>query len=176
MVLPAPTVVDAEGHTVSATLSVEGNTIKLSVTPGSAKYPVTAAVSADAPTNTASAKRTPAPTYGFSSQSPTPFQESEEEIEGKWQEVKHMDKNLTEGKNVKIKYARLIIPYDNEPAGKELKNWLKKVGETELPGHVPLVPEITFGKCTPGIKRGKRTVRNVLEGRKEAQFSRSLLP
>ncbi len=170
MVLPAPTVVDAEGHTVSATLSVEGNTIKLSVTPGSAKYPVTAAVSADAPTNTASAKRTPAPTYGFSSQSPTPFQESEEEIEGKWQEVKHMDKNLTEGKNVKIKYARLIIPYDNEPAGKELKNWLKKVGETELPGHVPLVPEITFGKCTPGIKGEKEQSETCLKEEKKRNF------
>ncbi len=155
MALPVPTVVDAEDHTVPATLSVEGNTIKLSITPGSAKYPVTAALSADAPTNVASAKRTPAPTYGLSSQLPQPFEEAEEEVEGKWEVVKHMDKHLTEGKNVKIKYARLIIPYDNtakEKALDALENWLKKVGETELPGGARLVPVITFGKCTPGIE------------------------
>ncbi len=172
MVLPAPTVVDAEGHTVPATLSVEGNTIKLSVTPGSAKYPVTAAVSVDAPTNTASAKRTPAPTYGLSSQSTTPFHEAEEEVEGKWQKVEHMDKNLTEGKNVKIKYARLVLPYNNLPKGKGLETWLKKVGETELPGGAHLVPEITFGKCTLVIEGEKgKPSEACLKQEKQRNFS-----
>ncbi len=170
MVLPAPTVVDAEGHTVSAALSVEGNTIKLSVTPGSAKYPITAAVSADAPTNAASAKRTPAPTYGFSSQRSAPFHEAEEEVEGKWQKAEHMDKHLTEGKNVKIKYARLIIPYNNKPEGKGLKNWLKKVEEAELPGGAHLVPEITFGKCTPVIEEEEAHQETCLKEEKKRNF------
>ncbi|MGD0454005.1 MAG: hypothetical protein ABSB69_10445 [Solirubrobacteraceae bacterium] len=147
MVLPAPTVVDAEGKAVSSSLSVQGNTIKLSITPGAAKYPVTAEVSADAPTNAASAKRTPAPTIGFSSQLAKPFEKSEEEVEGKWQEANHMDKNLTEGKAVKIKYARLIAPYNVEAKSEQLQAWLKAVSKTKLPGGARLVPEITLAKC-----------------------------
>jgi hypothetical protein len=170
MTLPAPTVVDAEDHTVPATLSAEGNTIKLSITPGSAKYPITAALSADAPTNVASAKRTPAPTYGLSSQFPQPFEESEEEVEGKWEVAKHMDKHLTEGKNVKVKYARLVIPYDNAPEGKALKTWLTKVGETELPGDAHLVPVISFGKCTPGIEGEKKHAETCLKQEKQHNF------
>ena len=43
-----------------------------------------------------------------------------------------MDKNLTKGKNVKIKYARLVVPYDNAAKGEGLKaldKWLTKVEE-----------------------------------------------
>ncbi|HLM87302.1 MAG TPA: hypothetical protein VK272_14065 [Solirubrobacteraceae bacterium] len=152
MTLPVPTVVDAEDHSVAASLSVEGNTIKLTITPGSAKYPVTAAVTVDAPTNTASAKRTPASTFGFSSQASTPFQGSEEEIEGNWKVEKHMDKNLTEGKAIKVKYARLIIPYDNNPKGEVLDNWLEQVGKTTLPGGARLVPVITLTHCSEWLE------------------------
>ncbi len=171
MTLPAPTVVDAEDHTVPASLSVEGNTIKLSITPGSAKYPITAEVSADAPTNAASAKRTPAPTYGLSTQTPQPFEESEEEVEGKWQKAEHLDKNLIEGKAVQVKYARLVLPYDAEPKSPALETWLTKVGETKLPGGAHLVPIITFGKCTLAVVGEKGRSKSCLKEEKVANFA-----
>ncbi len=172
MTLPVPSVVDAEDHTLPASLSVEGNTIKLSITPGSVKYPITAEVSADAPTNAASAKRTPAPTYGLSTETPKPFEESEEEVEGKWQEAKHLDKNLIEGKAVQVKYARVVIPYDDtEHEFKAVKNWLAKVDETKLPGGAHLVPIITFGKCTLAIENEKGHPKTCLKEEKAANFA-----
>ena len=86
MTRPVPTVVDAEDHTVPATLSVEGNTIKLSITPGSAKSPVTAALSADAPTNVASANaHLPLPTVSLAN-SPSPLRNPKKKsrANGKW--------------------------------------------------------------------------------------------
>jgi alpha-tubulin suppressor-like RCC1 family protein len=152
MVVPAPTVLDAEGKTVSASLSVQGDTITLSITRGTAKYPVTAEISADAPTNAASARRTPAPTFGFSSQLAEPFEKSEEENEGEWHTVNHMDKNLTDGKAVEVKYARLIAPYNISSGSTQLKQWLKAVSKTELPGGAHLVPEITLAKCAERLE------------------------
>ncbi len=81
-----------------------------------------------------------------------------------------MDKNLTEGKDVQIKYARLIIPYDNESEEKAVKNWLKKVGETELPGGGHLVPEITFGKCTPVIEGEQNHSESCLKAEQRHNF------
>jgi hypothetical protein len=172
MVLPAPTVVDAEGHTVPSTLSVQGNTVTLNLTPGSAKYPVTAAMLVDAPSNAVSASRTPAPTYGFSTKIRQAFETSEEEeAEGHWKTVEHMDKNLTEGKSVHIKYARLIIPYDNSPSGKGLTKWLQAVNKVTLPGGAHLIPEITLDQCDEHLEEEPLPSLNCKKEEKRHKFT-----
>ena len=66
MVIEAPTVIDAAGHTVPATLAVEGDTITLTISPEpEAIYPITAEVATAAPTDLVSIARDPVE-YGLS--------------------------------------------------------------------------------------------------------------
>ncbi len=51
-----------------------------------------------------------------------------------------------------------------------MENWLKKVQETKLPGGAHLVPEITFGKCTPVIEGEEKHPESCLKQEKQRNF------
>ena len=126
MVIEPPTVLDAAGNAVPASLAVEGDTVTLTVTPEpEASYPITAEIASAAPTNPVSVARDPVK-YGLSDPKAPVFE--------------HLDPGLTEAP-LKIKVARDVVPYyawKEETSRKELRAWLKAVGK-----HPYLKPYIT---------------------------------
>ena len=136
MVIQVPQVLDAAGNTVPASLSVEGNTITMTLTPGSATYPVTAALGVGAPSNAASIARAPSAHYGLADEKAEPFVRSEENEKT----VEHLDKHLTSGP-LHITSGRLIINYNTPPSSLLLKEWLEAVGKAGLK------PFITLRAC-----------------------------
>ena len=127
MVIEAPTVMDAAGHTVPAILTVEGDTITLTISPESeTNYPITAELATAAPTDLVSIARDPVE-YGLSDPKASVFE--------------HLNSGLTKAP-LNIKVARDVVPYyawQTEPYKEELLTWLKAVGK-----HKNLKPYITL--------------------------------
>jgi PKD domain/Concanavalin A-like lectin/glucanases superfamily/NHL repeat len=127
MVIEAPTVIDAAGHTVPATLAVEGDTITLAVSPEpEASYPITAEIATAAPTDLVSVARDPVK-YGLSDPKASVFE--------------NLNADLTKAP-LNIKVVRDVIPYyawQTAPYREELLAWLKAVGK-----HKYLKPYITL--------------------------------
>ena len=135
MVIEPPKVVDAEGHTVSSSLSVENDTVTMTVSPsGGTKFPVTAETNVAAPSDAASTAKASKARYGLSDPKAASFEDSEEEA-GKTEA--HFDKHLTEGP-LHAGIARDVIPYNWHPSNSRLVNWLKAVKKAGLQ------PYITF--------------------------------
>jgi hypothetical protein len=141
MVIQAPTVMDAAGHTIPASLSVEGNTVTMTLTPGKeTTYPATAAVAVAAP-STKKAGPGPDAHRGLSDEQKSAFDESEHE--GK--PVKEFDPRLKT--HMKVESARLIIDFDASPQSVLLNEWLKAVVH-----EANIKPEkilVTFRACLP---------------------------
>ncbi len=140
MVIEAPTVMDAAGHTVPASLSIEGNTVTMALTPGKeTTYPATAAIAVAAPS---SKKAGPGPEAhrGLSDQQKSAFDASEKE--GK--PSKEFDPRLKS--HMKIESARLIIGFDASPHSVLLREWLEAVHEAHIKPEKILV---TFRACVP---------------------------
>ena len=137
MVVEPPTVMDAAGHTVPASLSVEGNALKMTLTPSEeTTYPATAAVAVVA---SSSKKAAPPPEAhrGLSEQQKSGFDESEDE--GK--ELKEFDPRLKS--HLKVESGRLILNYNASPHSQLLHEWLEAVQAAHLK------PFITFRTCEP---------------------------
>ncbi len=139
MVIQAPQVMDAEEDSVPAALSVEGNTVTMTITPGGGtKWPATAELSLGAPSDQASAAKAHGAQFGLSDENATAFNRSEKE--GKVEEK--FDPNLKDG-TLKIKRARMVLNWNTPPTNKRLLEWLKSVKEAGL------TPFITLRKCEP---------------------------
>ncbi len=144
-VIKKPTVLDAAGHEVSASLSVAGNTFTMSMSPGeSAAFPVTAAIVIPGETG---GTALPELHYGLSDPKPEDFTKAEEET-GKT--VENFDKHLESGP-VHVKVARDVIPYNTKPA--ELTQWLEAVKKAGLEPYITfgVVEDCTFGKACPKV-------------------------
>ncbi len=138
MVIRAPTVLDASGTTVSAALKVDGNAVTMAVSPSeSTKYPVTAALAINAPSDKASATKATEAHYGLSDPNEKPFAREEG---GKL--VNNLDSHL-KSKPLEVKSARLVLYYGTAPTNPRLNEWLKAVKKAGL------TPFITLGRCEP---------------------------
>ena len=139
MVIQAPTVMDAAENTVPATLSVEGNTITMTVTPsGSTAWPATAEFAVAAPSDQASAAKAPSAHHGFSDPNSATF--GHEEHSGKF--VNNFDPHL-KSSPLHVERARLFLNWNTSPNNKELLDWLKAVKAAGL------TPFITLRECEP---------------------------
>ena len=141
MVIEAPQTMDAAGNTIPASLSVEGNTVTMTLTPSEhTVFPATAALSV-----AASSKPSPpkGATYGLSDENTSAFDESEDD-------PKHFDPRLENGP-LKAKFARRIVDYDtplNSPEGENLMQWVQTVEEKKGPQlEKGLQPFVTFRAC-----------------------------
>jgi alpha-tubulin suppressor-like RCC1 family protein len=135
MIIQAPTVMDAKGNTVTSSLSIENDTVTLTISPGGGtSYPVTAETNITAPTNQASEAKTHKVRYGLSDPKPSSFEQAEEEP-GKTQT--HFDNHLKNGP-LHVGIARDIIPYTTNPENSTLDKWLEAVKTAGLQ------PYITF--------------------------------
>ena len=125
MVIEAPTVLDATGTPIPATLSADGDTITLAVSPpAGASYPLDAEIPAAAPSNPVSSARDPL-RYGLS--------------DAKSESFTSLNAGLTQSP-LKIKVARDIVPYNvwetSERGG--LENWLRAVAADHLEPYLTL--------------------------------------
>lgn len=128
MVIRKPTVVDASGEEMPVTLSVEGNTFKMTISPTEkAVFPLTAALVI--PGNVGGTPPSAAHD-GFSDQHAATFE--------------HFDPNLTGGPLQVDGKARLVLDYNTSANNPELIQWLKSVY------HAHLTPYITLRECEPG--------------------------
>jgi hypothetical protein len=136
MVIQAPQAIDAAGDTVPASLSIEGNTITMTLTPSEhTTFPATAALAVAATNKPGPAKGA---TYGLSDQNTSAFDESEDD-------PGHFDPRLTSGP-LKAKLARRIVNYDTPPSSPEGESLIQWVEAAEKDGLQPLV---TFRGCEP---------------------------
>jgi streptogramin lyase len=151
MVIETPTVIDAAGRTVPAALSVEGDTITLTISPEpEASYPITAEVATTAPTDLVSIARDPVE-YGLSDPKETVFEK--------------LNAGLTKAP-LNIKVARDVVPYNawqTTPYKEDLLKWLKAVGEhKELKAYITL--EAPKGALTaPSYSEYKRDVSELIK-------------
>jgi alpha-tubulin suppressor-like RCC1 family protein len=145
MVIKKPTVLDASGEEMPVTLSVGGNTFKMTISPiEKAIFPLTAALLV--PGNTGGTAL-PELHYGLSDPKPEDFTEAEEET-GKT--VKSFDKHLTSGP-LHVEVARDVIPYNTKFS--KLAPWLEAVKKAGLEPYITfgVVEECTFGKPCPTV-------------------------
>ncbi len=142
-IIPPPIVMDADGNEVTATLSVQGNTVTMSVPrPSGTVFPQTARMSVGAPTNGVSASLAPTVRHGLSDQSPTAFTSSEETPPGGTPTtVAAFDEGLSG--NLGVTSARLFIDYNTPPHSQLVDEWLKAVLKEGL------TPFVTFTACFP---------------------------
>ena len=170
MVIEPPKVMDAKGNTVSSSLSVENDTITVTISPsGGTTFPVTAETNIAAPSNTASAAKGSKVRYGLSDPKATSFEKSEEEA-GK--EEAHFDKHLKEGQ-LHVGIARDFIPYNWHPNNPELEAWLKAVKKAGLQPYITFTveadkfcePENHTKPCVePGIVSYEKHVKELIAG------------
>jgi sugar lactone lactonase YvrE len=145
MVIPAPTVVDAAGDSVPASLSITGDTITLTIKPGpTTTYPTIAGLTIAAPTDKVSAERDPV-RYGLSDEHPTTFAKEEN---GEIVEQSALDPNLQGTGTLKVTTARIVVPYNvfSKPNPQErprLKKWLEAVKIAGLKPYITLGPNQT---------------------------------
>ncbi len=156
MVVETPTVIDAEGDTVPASLSVRESTVTLTITPGEGVvYPLLAMMPVAAPTDNVSAERDPFE-YGIAGEESKVFTHPEY--------ARLQDK-------MGIKTARRTVPWDLlkgfETAERtKFGEWLV---QAEAKGLTPYVTLKTDGKHTPPSVPAYRTaISNLIQkyGRK----------
>ncbi len=144
-VIKKPTVLDAAGHEVSASLTVAGNTFTMKMSPGeSAIFPLTADLLIPGDTG---GTALPELHYGISDPKAEDFTEAEEET-GKT--VKNFDKHLESGP-LHVKVARDVIPYNTTYS--KLAPWLEAVKKAGLEPYITfgVVEECAFGKPCPAV-------------------------
>jgi hypothetical protein len=144
MVITPPSVLDAEGNTVAASLSIDGDTVTMTVSPSEGtSFPVTAQTAVAAPSDIASEAKTPTVRYGLSDPKAKSFSKSEEG----GAEVSHFDTRLT-STPLHVKVARIVVPFTTRPTNTALVAWLKAVKTAGLE------PYITVGNvkyCEHGL-------------------------
>jgi streptogramin lyase len=197
MVIESPTAIDASGARVPASLTANGDTITLHISPGqSTTFPVTVDPTVTAPTDAVSARRGAKYSYGFSDQLPQTFEHSGPAPE----EFQTLDPHL-KGGPLHIGSARLIIRYDvlDNPglnakeeqevaAGKKemtelqrLRDWLALVKREKLQPYLTLKADTpcaykTHTSCpTPTVQHYEAAIKPLVEslatGKGNARYS-----
>jgi sugar lactone lactonase YvrE len=143
MVIDPPKALDSAGNEVPASLSVEGSTITMTLSPTAhTTYPVTAAT--HVASHGGKHPTPPATEYGLSDGHYKHFEESEDEDKT----VHKFDQRLSRGGSkaapLQVRYARLVLWWNTSPTSKELEKWLKAVNAAGLK------PFITLGSCNQG--------------------------
>ena len=141
MMIEAPTVKDADGNTVPASLAVSGDTITLTLHIGlSTVFPVLVDPTVVAMSNEASSKRAHSFLYGFSDEHASTFEE--------------FDQNFKKAKApLRVTTARRFVPYDTETPGgneeerKELEKWVPAVEHEGLQPYVTLKSDKQAKEC-----------------------------
>ncbi len=130
-VIKKPTVLDAAGHEVPVTLSAEGDTFTMSVSPSeSAVFPVTASIASVAPGDeNGGTPPLPGTHDGFSDLHHATFED--------------FDPNLESGPLKVEGRARLVLDYNTPASNPGLIKWLQAVYEAHLK------PYITLRECEP---------------------------
>jgi hypothetical protein len=173
-IIKKPTVLDAAGHEVPASLSIKVNTFTMSMSPGEGTvFPVTAAIVIPGDTG---GTALPELHYGLSDPKPEDFTEAEEET-GKT--VKNFDKHLESGP-LHVKVARDVVPYYTQldtQTGKELVTWLEAVKKAGLEPYITLgIENCTKGQTCQAVddpsfgeygKAVKKLIKEVMELHKE---------
>ena len=157
-----PTVRDAEGRTVPVALSVTENTITLTIKAGTeVTYPVLNRRVANRRSEDKASEARSTVKYGLSDPLPEKAGHIDEQIAEAGKPAPGVDPTLKKGP-LKIKTARLVIPYDVVSAttkyakdkDKYLKEWLKKVGKEHLQPLVTISKDYERDPC--GEKRNSR--------------------
>jgi hypothetical protein len=166
MVITPPTVTDAEGHSVPASLGISDDTFTLTVKPGDgAVYPLLTDLKFTAPSDKKSATHNSV-RYGLSD--PLPEQGGhiepghiDEHIAESGKPAPGFDPNLKNGP-LHIHTARLVVPYDvfSKPymAGEKnrLMTWLKKVGKEHLQPFITLYKDQVADPCQSNKEESKK--------------------
>ena len=124
MVIEPPSVIDAAGKSVPASLTVLGDTLTLTVRPDpGAPFPVTAAMTVAAPSDKTSAARDPLE-YGLSEQHHATFEGFDPNLESK-------------SAHLHVATARIFVPYDlvvtrNETREKSLQTTERATQQEEI--------------------------------------------
>ena len=178
MVIQVPTVLDATGGSVSASLSVDGDTVTLAISPSEGTvYPVTAQTSIAAPTDQVSSARGHIICYGLSDPKTASFTTSEENGET----VEHFDSHLKTGP-MHVGTARLVLNYNAEPKNPTLEAWLEAVHKDGLQPYITLRechPQEGYPACpskTPDIGVYRREVKALIKGLMHGNSAKGIPP
>ena len=154
MVIEPPRVVDAQGHSVPASLSIHEDTITLTITPDeTTTYPVLAAVSVAAPSDKVSGERDPFE-YGLADEEPSDFA-NENVI------------RLTGSTSpLHIQTARITVPWNllnGHEAGEvaRLGEWLEKTRADHLTPYVTLRSDYRHEE--PNVPKYREAVRKIIK-------------
>jgi alpha-tubulin suppressor-like RCC1 family protein len=131
-VIEAPTVLDAAGHSVPATLAVNGDRVTLTISPSKeVTYPVSAEVATAAPNDLISMARDPI-LYGISDPKPEVFTSLDPKLEKA---------------PLHVHIARDVMPYYEKAS--QIRGWLEAVNTAKLEPYITL--EVPRGEyCVTG--------------------------
>ncbi len=154
-----PSVTDAEGAAVPASLSTTGDTIELTIKPSpSATYPLLLDTTIAAPTNEQSIERDPVK-YGISDPKANESGHIDEHFTPEGKVAPKFDPNLYDGPphtTRHVRTARLVVPYDVlvTPSTKYrleekvvLEAWLKKVTDEGLEPYITISKDYHEDPC-----------------------------
>jgi hypothetical protein len=149
MVIGAPTVTDAAGDSVPAYLRISGDTITMTINPGSeTTYPALASLNIAAPTDKVNAERNPV-LYGLADENTPTFGDRYGKKTEDGKQVDVFDPNLqNKAAPLHVRTARFVVPYDisptsHSPRAEELRTWLKEVRADNLQPYITVGPDIT---------------------------------
>ncbi|HTW42954.1 MAG TPA: LamG-like jellyroll fold domain-containing protein [Solirubrobacteraceae bacterium] len=152
MVIEPPLAVDAAGHSVPASLTVAGDIVKLHLHPSNTtRFPVLAALTVAAPSNTASAERDPF-VYGLSDQEASDISDP---AAGRLEES---------SAPLHIQSARVIVPWDvvsDHDEEARLNEWLSAVEAHGLQPYVTF--EASTIRPTPSVHEYRQAVKEAIE-------------
>ncbi len=179
-----PSVTDAEGAAVPASLSATGDTIELTIKPSpSATYPLLLDTTIAAPTNEQSIERDPVK-YGISDPKANESGHIDEHFTPEGKVAPKFDPNLYDGPPHTTRHmrtARLVVPYDVlvTPSTKYrleekvvLEAWLKKVTDEGLEPYITIGQDYHEDPCgkegiakcpQPSIGQYRKAVTKLLE-------------
>ena len=154
MVISPPQALDAEGHTVPASLSIEGDRITLTLKPGeTTTFPVLTAMPVAAPSDKTSSERDPFE-YGLSDEQPATF------------ENENAKRLQSPSAPLHVTTARTAIPWDilnpsESGVLARLEGWLANVEADKLTPYITLRTD--YNRPNPGVKAYRVAMRNLMK-------------
>jgi hypothetical protein len=169
-VIEPPTVLDAAGNSVPATLSVSDDKITLSLTPASgASFPVTAELASAAPTDLVNVARDPV-RYGISDPKAPVFGNGSSSA---------LDPHLN-GPPLHVRVARDVIPWFTSYENPKLQEWLRAVHAARLEPYITLEyggkPFCVGSKCAGENATYKTKVEELVKGLIELHSEDGTIP
>ncbi|HUA74052.1 MAG TPA: LamG-like jellyroll fold domain-containing protein [Solirubrobacteraceae bacterium] len=173
MVLDARRVRDASGDPVPVLLSIEGETVTMTVSPSAeAVYPLTAELAASGSSGeeiatpslmrmdaTASAASTHTPKFGLWEPHADQLEEAKEEEKV----VAHFDKRLRSGP-LHIGTARLVVPFNTKPDDPGVHEWVSVARKEGLEPFITISDDCNPACPLPDLKTYGHDVRGLMQG------------